>query len=542
MYCNAWPDLQYLIFTSGVPQLLYYSHIPVAVISLLLGIFIFAKNPKSLVSKILLIISLLFGLWIVADLIVWVNPNSQIVMFFWSLFGIIFSLISVFCVYFYEVFTDGKDISFYKKVALSAFVIPMIALTPTIYNLNGFDRIVCGANESKFLIFYKLVLGIIVFSWIIISAVAKHKKIPVDSRKQSILLATGIEAFLLSFFVATFIASYLTEKGLIGDFGLEQYGLFGMVIFMAFLTYMIVKFKAFDIKLIATQALIWASVILIGSQFFFIQNNTNRVLTGITLITTSIIGLMIVRSVKKEIALREELEIANNNQQSLIHFVSHQLKGFFTKSKMIFAGLLEEDFGQTSDLMKSVAKEGLLSDNNAVAMIQDILGASNYKKGTIAYDMKEIDLAKITKDVCDSFKKEIDERSLELKIDISEKPVVILADQTQIIQVFKNLVDNSIRYTPSGSVTVSLKESIVDGKHKALFEISDTGVGLSEKDKSKLFTEGGKGEDSLKYNVNSTGYGLFIVKKIVENHNGKIWAESEGRGKGSRFCVVLPLK
>ena len=63
---------------------------------------------------------------------------------------------------------------------------------------------------------------------------------------------------------------------------------------------------------------------------------------------------------------------------------------------------------------------------------------------------------------------------------------------------------------------------------------------MSDADKVKLFKEGGRGEESVKVNVNSTGYGLFIVKKIVEAHGGRIWAESVGRGHGSKFCVEIP--
>jgi signal transduction histidine kinase len=73
-------------------------------------------------------------------------------------------------------------------------------------------------------------------------------------------------------------------------------------------------------------------------------------------------------------------------------------------------------------------------------------------------------------------------------------------------------------------------------------EIEDTGVGLSSEDKSKLFKSGGRGEDSLKINVNSTGYGLVFVKGVVNAHGGRVWAESEGRGKGSTFVIELPKR
>ncbi len=75
----------------------------------------------------------------------------------------------------------------------------------------------------------------------------------------------------------------------------------------------------------------------------------------------------------------------------------------------------------------------------------------------------------------------------------------------------------------------------------ARIDVVDTGVGITPEDMSRLFTAGGHGKDSIHINVHSTGYGLFIAKSVVEAHGGRIWAESEGTGKGSRFVVELPL-
>jgi signal transduction histidine kinase len=402
--------------------------------------------------------------------------------------------------------------------------------------LVAFDIPNCEAIENSLYTNYYYFIGLLSFVWIIIFSTVKFvKEKKTEDKKQIALLGVGISLFLLSFFTTGYFAS------LIDNFELEQYGLFGMTIFMAFLAYLIVRFKAFDIKLIATQALVWGLVILIGSQFFFIQNNINKILTAITLILAGGMGYTIVRSVKKEIELKEELEVANTNQQSLIHFISHQLKGFFTKSKMIFAGIIEEDFGQTTPILKEVATEGLKSDDNAVSMIQNILGASNLKKGTTTYEMKNVDLSQIVKKASDAYKMEIEAKGIELITDISTEPIMVNADEKQMSQVIRNLIDNSIKYTQKGFIKVSFKKEKINNKEVALFKTEDSGVGLTDSDKDKLFTEGGRGDDSVRINVNSTGYGLYIVKKIVENHNGKIWAESAGRGHGSKFFVELDV-
>jgi len=72
------------------------------------------------------------------------------------------------------------------------------------------------------------------------------------------------------------------------------------------------------------------------------------------------------------------------------------------------------------------------------------------------------------------------------------------------------------------------------------FSVKDNGIGITPEDMKNLFTEGGHGKESIKTNVHSTGYGLYIAKKIIEAHGGRIWAESDGDGKGSVFFVEFP--
>jgi len=71
--------------------------------------------------------------------------------------------------------------------------------------------------------------------------------------------------------------------------------------------------------------------------------------------------------------------------------------------------------------------------------------------------------------------------------------------------------------------------------------IKDTGVGISDELKPKLFTQGGRDENSLKININSTGFGLSFAKDVVEAHHGRVWAESAGINKGSTFCLDFPV-
>jgi signal transduction histidine kinase len=304
------------------------------------------------------------------------------------------------------------------------------------------------------------------------------------------------------------------------------------------LSYLIVRYHAFNIKLIATQVLVAALWFLTLAILFLRNIATVRVVVFITLGLFTILGYLLVRSVEREVALREELEIANEGQANLIHIINHQIKGYLAKARNIFSELLTEPgYGACTNEAKPMLEQGFNSLTEGVTFVTDFLHASNIEKGEYVYNMVPIDFRKIVEESTSHLKGVAGEKGLKLELHVAEGEYNTKGDIAQLNQAVRNLVDNSIKYTPSGSVDVHLERN----NNKILMIIKDTGIGISNELKPRLFTKGGKGKDSLKINVNSTGFGLAFVKSVAEAHQGRVWAESEGEGKGSTFSLELPV-
>lgn len=527
---------------SLAPTLLYYSYIPIIFIVLFFGLFILFKDRFSILSKILFLISSSFIFWNVNEIVQWTSIHNEIIFFSWQLVAVFQFLIFLFAWYFVEVFIKRTDIPFLQKIIFALSFLPVFFLLSTRFNISSYDFVNCEGFAS-YLWDYIYVFQLFSIFWIIYICVNKIFKVSGNYRKQIILLCLGV-TFLLSLFP---ISNFYNEFTNLYDINLI--GPLGIVLFIAFLSYMIVKFKAFNIKMLATQALVVALWFLVFAILFIRQVEHVRWVVVATLVLLAILGLQLVKSVKREVALREELEVANKNQQSLIGFITHQVKGFFTKSRNIFSMILEEDYGPISPDLKVAVKEGFESDTKGVDTVQEILKASNIKKGVISYNMSALDLKPLAKEIFESHKKEGESKGLQMIFDAKDDKYEVNGDAEQMKQALKNLVDNAVKYTLSGSVSVKLERvgghigPKADGRAgKIVFSVKDTGVGISKEDFANLFKEGGRGKDSVKVNVNSTGYGLYIVKNIVEAHGGRIWAESAGSGKGSTFFVELPIR
>lgn len=524
---------KFLIISENVPPLVYYSHLPVAILSLIVGLSVLVMGWKNLASRTLFIMTATFSLWVFLDSIFWASNRSDTIMFVWALILLIEPVVHAGGIYLVYQLLEGRTPPFILQMFIGLLFLPLIVLVPTDFALSSFKTLTCLAEEGPIALYYTYFMEAIFTSIVIIYSVVKYNISKSTSEKrQATVVSFGVVVLLFAFSWGNIMGSF-TENWQLG-----QYGLFGLPIFVTFLAYSIVKFETFNIKLVATQALAFASTFLIGSQFFFIQNNTNRVLTFITLMIFIVASIFIVKSVKREISLREELQTANEGQANLIHIINHQIKGYLAKGRNIFSELLSEpSYGPIPDTAKPMLEEGFSSLTEGVDFVTDFLIASNIEKGTFVYNMQPLDFKKLVTEVTEKQKEVAKDKGLSFDLAIADGDYNMKGDASQLGQAVKNLIDNSIKYTPSGNVKVQM----TNDKGKILLKIQDTGVGISDELKPKLFTKGGRDKNSLKINVNSTGFGLSYVKGVVEAHHGRVWADSTGPNQGSTFYMELPV-
>jgi signal transduction histidine kinase len=234
--------------------------------------------------------------------------------------------------------------------------------------------------------------------------------------------------------------------------------------------------------------------------------------------------------------LYKEVDALNKQRESLMHLITHKVKGSFTHSKYIFAGILDGTFGEINEEVKRRAEQGLESNDGGIKTIDLVLNSENLQKGIIKYDMKKVNFRDVVLNAWSEKKVAFEKRGLALENIIKKDTYMVNGDAFWLKESISNLLENSLRYTKEGKVTIDIQDT---EDNKIIFSIKDTGIGINEEDKKNLFTEGGRGKDSVKVNVDSTGYGLYSVRLVVEAHGGRVWAESEGLNKGSTFYIEL---
>lgn len=549
MHLESFVHLQYCYnyLINQIPVgLLLYSHIPTGLIAILFSGYVLFKT-RSLSSLTLFVVCFAFAAWSLFDLGSWFAfLGASNMMFMWSLLDFIALIFFAFSYYFLYTFITGNDLPLWQKLLGLALVLPTAIATLLGINLIAYNATTCEALEyGQFITMYPYYAEAAILLACIALGIWQYRKHERFRSRQEILLSCiGVVLFLGFFFSSTLGVSLLVDYD-IGQYAYnyEIYGLFGMPVLLIYLGYLIVRYKAFDLRIFGAQGLVFALIAILASEYAFVTSISNKILVSLTLVLTGMIGIVLIRSVRREIAQREhievlakDLEVANKQQVALIHFITHQLKGFVAKSRNIFAMIQEGDYGPVPPTMKPMIDEGFNSATKGAQTIQEILNASNIKTGKVTYDMKPFDFKELIDGIIANLKPNAEAKNVALTIDEPAEPVMLTGDRTQLENAIKNLVDNSIKYTPQGSIKAKLTS---DGK-TVRFMTEDTGVGITPEDMKHLFTEGGHGAESTKVNVDSTGFGLYIVKNIIEAHGGKVWAESEGAGKGSRFIIELP--
>ncbi|MBP6860084.1 MAG: hypothetical protein KBC38_00775 [Candidatus Pacebacteria bacterium] len=540
-----WDSALFLIFSPNVEPFIYYSHLLPLITSLLLGGYVLWSGRRSLISWVLAFIALMFAAWVYFDLILWASPSPEHVMFFWSIIVPVEMLIYAGCLYLIYLFSNrGNDISLGRKIAITVFFIPIVLLLHTSYNVLGLSYDCdTGAIEGP-LIQYMYAVEVLYIVWaalVITRGIYRLKTR--DERLQLGLVGLGTILFLISF-----TAGNITLIFSVGA-DWEQYKLFGMPIFAAFITYCLIRFKTFDTKVLTSEALIVALGIANVSLLFLQTLRNVRIVAALTFILVCGLGYVLIRNVRREVEQRQEIEklavnLANANDRlkeldqmksEFLSVATHQLRAPLTAMRGYASLIAEGNYGEVREEFKDPLFKITESGRNMANSIEDYLNVSRIEQGRMKFERGEFDISALAKTVVDELSTVASRKGLALALKPCG-PLTVMGDVGKIKQVITNYIDNAIKYSPTGTIEVSVEK--VEGN--ARVTVSDTGTGIAADEIPKLFSKFTRARDANKVNTTGTGLGLYVVRQLVEGHKGKAWAESDGLGKGSRFIFEIP--
>ena len=531
--------------------LIYYSHIGALLPSLLIAFFVFYKNPRNLSTRIFFCSMSLFSVWIFCNLVIWATEFPERTMFYWTILNTVEPIIYFTTFYFIYTFIYKKNLSLLKVFLLTLPLYPTLILAQSTFMLIGYNLSNCDRNAYEGIlasygytieIFYVLgIIGIWIFSFL------KHTKNK-DEKTKDLIVTIGGLLFLISFSLGN-IVEVFTENWEIG-----LYGLFGAPIFVALLAYTIVRYNAFNTRLIGTQAIVFALFILVFSLLFVQEISSARVVISSTLVVLVFVGYLLIKSVKKEVQQREKIELlakqletANVRLKGLdkmksefVSVASHQLRGPLTSIRGYASMLAEGSYGKLPQKASEVLEKIADSAKFMALSVEDYLNVSRIEAGNMKYEMADFNLKELVEKVVDELRPIAMKKGLVMvfRSDCNGS-CMTHADIGKSRQIIMNLLDNSMKYTPKGTITVVVHD---DTKKKKLFvSIQDTGVGMSKETLEELFDKFVRAKNANQINVTGTGLGLYVARKMIIEMNGCVWAESEGEGKGSTFIVEFPL-
>ena len=243
----------------------------------------------------------------------------------------------------------------------------------------------------------------------------------------------------------------------------------------------------------------------------------------------------IARDISIQRRLAREAEEANRVKDEFLAMLSHELRtplnAVLGYTRMLRDGHLAADRRERA--METIERNANLLGQ----LVADVLDVSSIVTGKVRLKMTSCDLKTLVQAATDVVRPSADAKGIDLRVDAPETSVHATCDGERMQQVFWNLLSNAVKFTPSGHISIALRNS--GGRAKVT--VTDTGVGIPAKSLPFIFQRFWQGETAAHRATGGLGLGLALARHFVELHGGTIQAASEGEGKGATFVVTLPL-
>jgi len=513
-----------------------------------LGIVIFISGKKNPINQLFMLFSLFLGFWTLSSTLSDVMHAFEPALF-WAQLSILgpFYFPAFFLIFSHFFPKPSGRLPAFKAILILLPSIIVSLLAPTSLNIVEIRLASWGTDFTPGLLYP---IGILyLFMYLGLAAVnftrAKKKENDPNIRRQVDLVFYGIALVVFSLILTNGILPIVFNYARASVLG-PAAGL----IFTAFTTYAIMKHQLLNIKIIATEVFAVTLSMVMLVQVFTADAIGQLAGRSLTFLATAIFGSLLIRSVREEVRRREEiqnlaakLEISNKRLKQLdelkttmVGIASHQIRGPLGGIRGYMSMFHSGDLGPLTEKQRDIVALNLNVLSRLINAVETFLDITKIEAGKVTLSREIIDPNEVIEPIIEEFRIPMQKRGLEFDYRLDARaPLRINVDPEKTKHIIFNLIDNAMKYTRQGSVTVSLHS----GKGGIVCEVTDTGMGVSTEDLPRLFGKFERGD--LVVDRGGSGLGLYVVKMLSELQGGKVWVTSPGVNKGATFAVSFPL-
>jgi len=299
--------------------------------------------------------------------------------------------------------------------------------------------------------------------------------------------------------------------------------------------YSIFRYKLFNAKMAITELLVFSLWIFVFMRILIAASPSELAAESILFVATIIIGILLIISANHEIKQREDIERFSEQKSEFMTFASHEIRNPVTAMRGYASLLLDGTAGEVSPQVKDMAQKILISGDRVLSLISQFLDRSKLELGQITYTISDFDASDMLNGIADEFSWHATQRGIAFERHIDFPHLHAHADEPKLREALSNIIDNAIKYTKEGSVSVSIEKR----NGKARISVADTGEGIDPAEMPNLFKKFSRA-DYGDMNMLGSGLGLYLAKTFIDGMGGSIAAHSAGTGRGTTFVIEVP--